>query len=127
MKMIDMAKTPAEVNEAVKSMSAPVSATVNDMPVYPYGLCISLEEDELEKLKLDGVCEAGDMIHIAAMAKVTSISQRDTEGGVKRRVELQITHLGTEDEDKETDGPMARPNRSKRYRDPEPGEGEMPA
>lgn len=73
-------------------------------PRYPYGLCISLCQDELEKLGLeDEDVEVGDMIHFMAMASVTSISSRDdTVSGPSCRVELQITHLSTmEDEDKE--------------------------
>jgi len=76
----------------------PVSDTTTR---YPYGLCISLTDQELSKLKLD-VPDAGDMIHLFAMAKVTSVSQRDEADGTKcSRVELQITHLGLENEDAE--------------------------
>ena len=76
-------------------------------PTYPYGLCLALSEDELEKLGLDGdLPKVGMMIHLVAMAKVTSVSQNEretTDGGKKNccRVELQITHLATENEDDE--------------------------
>ena len=73
---------------------------------YPYGLCISLGNNELEKLGLDPEdCEVGDMLHIHALAKVTSVSCHDREGqdGECHRIELQITHFmdDVEDEDEE--------------------------
>jgi len=50
--------------------------------------------------------QSGDMIHVAGMAKVTKVSDREEErsDGTKercRRVELQFTHLAVEDEDDE--------------------------
>src|SRR6266567_4995889 len=108
--MVDMAKTPDEVKKEVNDY--PRASFASDLPapkvpVYPYGLCISLDEDTLAKLKLDGdLPDVGEMIHLAAMAKVTSVSERereDTTGNKTRccRVELQITHLATEVEDQE--------------------------
>lgn len=75
-------------------------------PDYPYGLCISLCEDELEKLNLDdSEVSVGDMVHLVCMATVTSISKHDSEmNGPSCRVELQITHIAAEDEDEETKG-----------------------
>ncbi len=102
-KFVDMAKTPEEVNKEVKSMAAPVSASAENVPKYPYGLCINLDDDQLEKLDLDGECEVGDVIHLCAMARVTSCSANETEGGTKRRIELQITALAVEDEDDENE------------------------
>ena len=99
-KMMDMGKTPEEVKEEQKKYDAPmsISDTVNR---YPYGLCLSLTDVELAKLKLD-IPDAGDMIHLFAMAKVTSVSQNENTKGEKCcRVELQITHLGLENEDEE--------------------------
>jgi hypothetical protein len=104
--MIDMARTPEEVKE-----DAP--CTIGSMPpkgpLYPWGLCIRLEKDTLEKLGIDGeMPSVGDMIHLWAMAKVTSVSENEMEDGnggktTNRCVELQITHLATESEDDEND------------------------
>lgn len=101
-KMIDMAKEPEDLSDPIPETSATPSA-----PQYPYGLCIALTEEELAKLGLDdGLPEVGMMIHLSAMAKVTSVSQNEREtsdGGKKNccRVELQITHLAAENEDEE--------------------------
>lgn len=104
--MIDMAKTPEDVKKEIGGFypTAPAQATTS---AYPYGLCISIEDDELTKLGLDGdMPSVGEMIHLAAMAKVTSVSRNEremTDGTKKecRRIELQITHLATENEDEE--------------------------
>jgi len=96
-KMVDMAHTPAEMKEEAAS-SIPCSTGA---PKYPYGLCIRLGKDELEKLDLGCDCEVGDMIHLFAMAKVTSVSAYETENGSSQNVELQITHLGLENEEEE--------------------------
>ena len=117
-KMIDMAKTPEQVNkEVTESMpGAPRSATsiADNLPKYPYGLCITLESEQLEKLGIDCECEVGDMIHLCAMAKVTSVSSREKEGGENDlRIELQITHLASENEDEEGHESISREDRVK--------------
>lgn len=91
--MVDMKRTPDEVADTA----------MPDMPMYPYGLCISLCQEELDKLGLtsDDV-EVGDMVHLHCLAKVTSVSQSDHEAmGKSSRVELQITHMTGESEDAE--------------------------
>lgn len=71
-------------------------------PRYPYGLGISLCEEELEKLDLtDMELEPGDMIHLHCMATVTSVSKNANQDGEHCRVELQITHIAAEDEEEE--------------------------
>jgi len=132
--MIDMAKSPEEVKEEVGKMMPTVASKIADapaVPVYPYGLCLSLEDDSIEKLALgDDLPEVGEMIHLCAMAKVTSVSknERETTDGEKklcRRIELQITHLATENEDEEdAEGQLAKSEaRRKRFY----GDGEKAA
>ena len=95
--MVSLAKTPAEVKEDMAPMVA-----ANPMPTapqYPYGCCISLENETLQKLGLDGDLPAvGDVIEFMATAKVTSASmnERMDENGKPEtccRVELQITDM----------------------------------
>jgi hypothetical protein len=109
--MIDMVKSAEDVKKEIGN-SFPATPAAPTVAAYPYGLCLSLEEDELAKLGLDDLPNVGEMIHLCAMAKVTSVSQNEremTDGSKKscRRVELQITHLATESEDEE--------NRSERW------------
>jgi hypothetical protein len=95
--MFDMAKTPEEAKEDTK----PSPATVADVNKYPYGLCLSLDEDQLDKLDLDKP-DVGDMCHLFGIGRVTNVSEHEkADGSVCCRVELQITHLGVECEDDE--------------------------
>lgn len=103
---VDMARTPEEKKEMVESYSSPASPSVPD---YPYGLCLCLTHEEFEKLDIDPSClEVGDVIHLAAFAKVTSMSvnARSDETGEHAdcRVELQIVSLSMEDESTEEPG-----------------------
>lgn len=94
-KLIDMRRTDDE-----KQKSAALFP-VGSQPEYPYGLSLCLTHNELAKLGLESNCEVGEMIHLFALAKVTSISKQDTGNGEECRIELQVTHLGTESEDEE--------------------------
>lgn len=72
--------------------------------VYPWGLRITLTHEELEKLNVD--CDdwqVGDMFHLFAMAKITSISKDASEHGERSCVNLQIIALSGEDEDMENE------------------------
>lgn len=94
--MIDMAKTPEEIEED----SSPV--LTGEQEKYPYGLRIYLTHDELEKLGVDySDWEIGETFHLFAFAKVTSISKNSTVDGENCNISLQITHLAGESEDAE--------------------------
>lgn len=65
-----------------------------DEPRYPYGLCISLGKEELEKLGITALPKVGGEMMITAKAVVKSTSAYDTQGeGQDMRVELQITDM----------------------------------
>lgn len=71
-------------------------ASINE---YPYGLCIRLTESEIDRLQVDHKdWEVGDIFDLRAMARVTSISENETEAGMRCGVELQIIMLGCESE-----------------------------
>lgn len=91
---VDLRLTPDETEDYFPKVS--------DVPAYPYGLCISLCEKEIEKLGIDfeTIC-TGDMVHIHAMAIVSAKSQNENQKGVNQRIELQITHMAAEDESDE--------------------------
>ena len=104
MPMQDMAITPKQEKAAEVAIPSPLESS---QPKYPYNLCLALCEDELQKLKMADLPAVGDMIHVMAMAKVTSVSTDERQGNegaptTERRVELQITHLAVENEDEET-------------------------
>lgn len=111
--MVSMAR-----NKEQKEELAPSPADLYDpdnVPTYPYGLCISLCEEEMEKLDLDDDVEPGDTIHLFCMAKVTSVSKRADEDKNCCRVELQITEIACENEGTE-DAPTENEVTKKLYK-----------
>ena len=92
---VDLALSPSEVEET----QAPLAA---EAPKYPYGTSISLDEKILEKMDVDRSDWAvGDIFHLHALAKVTSISEHENQDGGKCCVTLQIIALKGESEDAE--------------------------
>lgn len=86
-------------------------------PRFPYGTRISLTEKELEKMKLDHAdAVVGGMIHLHAMARITSVSENDTDQGKCCRIELQIEDMCVESEDEENEIEEAAEDRSARRR-----------
>lgn len=97
--MVDMA-----LDQTDKNQLGMTATPTPDYPKYPYGLCIRLTHNELEKLGVDhNDWSIGDMFHLFAMAKVTSISSHESEGGDNCCVEMQITHLAGESESEENE------------------------
>ncbi len=97
MKMVDMASTPAEIKAEQKEItSAP------DIPRYPWGLQIRLEKSDLDKLGMDQLPAVGDEFHIAAVGRVTSVSQayRD-DSDESKCVSIQIVMLQLDNEGQE--------------------------
>jgi hypothetical protein len=65
-----------------------------DGPKYPYGLCLYLCDDTLEKLGVAGLPEVGSVMKVTALATVTSIGMNQQKDGDKEsRAELQITDM----------------------------------
>jgi len=97
--MVSLARTPAEQHE----MGLPSMAVQSSAPQYPYGCCICLDDELIEKLGLSGDMPApGDYIEFTATAMVTS-AHKDASTG-KCRVELQIIDMDvTEQEDPATE------------------------
>lgn len=109
---ISMAKDPDEMKE---TMAAP---DMGDQPIFPYGLAISLGDEELAKLDMEDDCNVGDMVCFKSLAKVTSVTKNDTVDGAKTRVELQIIGIeldGCHDENDEDDMP-AKIDTNKMYK-----------
>lgn len=96
MTLVDLAYTHDELKDRMITSPCPIS----DSPKYPWGLQISLDNKTLEKLNCDfSDWKVGDVIPLDIIAKVTSVSANETEGGTECSVSLQITHLGGEEQD----------------------------
>lgn len=86
MPMADMKISKTEAKEQALGIEM-------DAPEYPYGLCISLEKDQLEKLGITELPKVGAKMMVHANAVVKSVSAYDTQSGSDQRVELQITEM----------------------------------
>ncbi len=110
--MIDMAKSPEKIRED----AAPIADSARPaVPQYPYGLCISLDDESLAKLGLDGeLPQAGDILEFCAAAKVTCASTTENvdpmTGQTKacKRVELQIVAIAPHEEESAVEEAMER-------------------
>lgn len=71
------------------------SACEPEPPKYPWGLCIDLNEDSLQKLGIDTLPELGTTMTIVAKAEVQSASSSQYQGDEKPRMNLslQITDM----------------------------------
>lgn len=91
MKLVDMAYTKAELKAQKREMA--VGPNGQDNP-YPWGLCLHLDQDALDKLGIKGLPEVGSEFHFVAVAKVTSANQSAGEGrDPTRSIGLQITMM----------------------------------
>lgn len=88
MKLVDMKMSQADMK--ADAVPSPV-----DRDPYPYGLCLNLDTDELDKLGIKDLPEVGDEYHIMAVGKVTRVSSSASEGqdSESRGISVQITML----------------------------------
>lgn len=93
MDLIDLKKDPQPID----------SNEMYDEPMYSYGLCISLGREELEKLGIEKLPEAGTEMMIKAITYVKTVRESKEKDGVEQNVELQICAMGIEPFDKSKD------------------------
>ena len=95
-----MDKLPNMVDMSASNDRQAMPAMENSGPSYPYGLAIRLDHNSIEKLGVDlSDVSVGEMFHLFCLAKVTS--KNENEGGCC--LEMQITNIGVESEDKENE------------------------
>ena len=100
MKLINMAMSKEEAREYSGTLATPEP---NDLPKYPYGLCLHLDDDALEKLGLSTMPKVGDTMMATVMLEVTGTSTNERQGGDEEAcVDLQITAMALGDEDEST-------------------------
>ena len=77
--------------EEVKEETQPPTA---DAPKYPWGLCLTLNDDTLEKLGVKTLPAVGTVVTIVAKAQVSSIRDYQTQGSdSEASIDLQITDM----------------------------------
>ncbi|HEV2133793.1 MAG TPA: hypothetical protein VGR47_05975 [Terracidiphilus sp.] len=85
--LINMENTPAEAQQ----MTNPTAA---DAPKYPWGLCITLNDDSLDKLGVKTLPAVGTEVTIVAKATVSGTRESQSEGGEScASMDLQITDM----------------------------------
>lgn len=92
MALVDMTLSKEEAKEESGLMSADY-----DMPRYPYGLCLCLDDDSLKKLGITSLPAIGTEMMITAKVKVTSVRSRETQtenqSDSESSVDMQITAM----------------------------------
>ena len=90
MKMVNMKMSKAERKETVPVASEP------EGPEYPYGICLNLNKETIEKLGL-GTPKAGATLMLHAMVEVKSVTVTDEKDGKGyKSMDLQITDMALE-------------------------------
>jgi len=94
-KMIDLKRTLADIKADKAEMEG-------DSNPYPYGACISLDTDELDKLGIKNLPTVGDEYNIMAVGNVTAVRMNSYEkSGEERGITIQIKFLQLVHEDEE--------------------------
>jgi hypothetical protein len=85
--LINMQTSAAEAQEYAQPTAA-------DAPKYPWGLCVTLSDDTLDKLGVAALPATDTEVTIIAKAVVSSTRENQTQGGeTERSVDLQITDM----------------------------------
>lgn len=92
--LVNMAYTKAELKERNSPKTSP--SYLGEAEKYPYGLNITLNEDQIKKLGIK-LPKSGSMMSLHAQCKVVSVSSNDrANGGTDRRIELQMQKMCVE-------------------------------
>lgn len=63
-------------------------------PMYPYGLSLSLGDESLKKLGMDGLPPVGTIMTLTARVKVDNVSvHQQADGDAEKHIGLQITDM----------------------------------
>jgi len=97
MKMVNMAmKAEKEGKSDSCCCGAPCSCE-SDKPRYPWGLQLSLENEQLQAMGISAMPKVGETMTLQATVKITRCSEEEREGAeANRSISLQITDLGLE-------------------------------
>jgi hypothetical protein len=90
-KLVSMKLPPRDKTSEEKIYT---SMADGDGPKYPWGLCLTLDEQQLKQLGITDLPKVDGTVTITAKADVTSVSENQTQDGPRRSVSLQITDLG---------------------------------
>lgn len=99
MKMVSLKLTRKDAKEEV--------GIPPDLPEYPWGTQLHLDEDEMKKLGLKEMPPVGTEYPIEAVCKVIGTSERETQDGKRATLDVQIIAMAIGD-DEEPDTPQGK-------------------
>jgi hypothetical protein len=89
-----MGTTLINMQQSAEEAKEYTDPKASDAPKYPWGLCITLNDDSLEKLGIDALPAVDVEVTIIAKATVSRTSEYQTQGGESERsLDLQITDM----------------------------------
>lgn len=89
MQLVSMQLTESEAKE-----ESGIASATEDLPRYPYGLCLDLDDEALTKLGITDMPAVGSTLQLVARVRVTRISQYENQEGKDACLGLQITDMG---------------------------------
>lgn len=101
MKMVTMEMKPEEKGKSDSCCCSAPCCCDEGKPRYPWGLQLTLENEQLATLGIPALPKVGATMMITATVKVTSCNENECEGEEPRRsVSLQITDMGMDTDQK---------------------------
>ena len=92
-----------EIDDEQKLDMAMPMGGLSEVPDFPAGMKICMDETLLKRLELSSDCEPGDYLDLRCFATVTSVNKMQVNGKDRVRVELTIEKVAVEAE-MESDG-----------------------
>lgn len=88
--MISMKLTAAE---AKADTYLGTDSADSDLPKYPYGLSLCLDDEVLAKLGITELPPVGTVMQLTALVEICSVSQYENQEGKDNSLNLQITDM----------------------------------
>jgi hypothetical protein len=89
MKLVSMKRSDEAKDDAMECKPCQ-----GDMPDYPWGVRLNLDEEQLSQLGIGPMPTAGAVVLIEAKGMVTGMREEHIDGKLRRGLEIQITELG---------------------------------
>jgi len=96
---ISLALTKEEMAEKQEAMTTPLAA---ELPKYPHGLSVTLDEKILEKLNVDSSeWQVGHKFPVDVIWEITGINKHESQENSSVRVDMQIIAIKPEEYEEE--------------------------
>lgn len=92
MNLVSMKLSPMEAKEEYGG-SMLCKPKPENLPKYPYGLSLYLDDEALAKLGIVNLPDVGTVLTLHALVEVTSNSQRQSQEGKTVCMDLQLTDM----------------------------------